>query len=209
MDCIDAIIIGSGYNALLVTIYADYSIDRMLNGHTYSRTIHILTNLTLTAIFLDEVDLTAEERAETENKLRESERSLILFAKENRTYQSLGAIFKTALHKLEDNGPTSKLRVQYFRLSTLVKLFMQADCAGDWNLKMLPFFIQLVTISTYIYLQDMMGLEQQGDFTIRRFDKFGSGLWSDLTIEQKLMRSMKSYGGLIQGRGTSNTVLAQ
>jgi hypothetical protein len=57
--------------------------------------------------YLDEVDLTGKERAETENKLRESERSLILF--ENNSYQSLRATFKTTLHNLEGNGPTSKL----------------------------------------------------------------------------------------------------
>jgi hypothetical protein len=77
----------------------------MLNGHAYSRAVraHIFTNLILAGIILDEVDLTRKERAETENKLRESERSLILFVKENRTYQSLRAKFKTALHNLESN----------------------------------------------------------------------------------------------------------
>jgi hypothetical protein len=72
----------------------------MLNGHAYSRAVraHILTNLILAGIILDEVDLTGKE---SENKLRESERSLILFVKANRTYQSLRAKFKTALHNLE------------------------------------------------------------------------------------------------------------
>jgi hypothetical protein len=47
----------------------------MLNDHAYSRAVraHILTNLILAGIVLDEVDLTRKERAETENKLRESE----------------------------------------------------------------------------------------------------------------------------------------
>jgi hypothetical protein len=71
----------------------------MLNSHAYSRAVraHILTNLILAGIILDEVDFIGKERAETENKLRESERSLILFVKENRTYQSLRAKFKTAI----------------------------------------------------------------------------------------------------------------
>jgi hypothetical protein len=72
----------------------------MLNGHAYSRAVraHILTNLILVGTILDEVDLTGKERAETE-----SERSLILFVKKNRTYQSLKAKFKTALYNLEGN----------------------------------------------------------------------------------------------------------
>jgi hypothetical protein len=105
----------------------------MLNGHAYSRAVraHILTNLILAGIILDEVDLTGKERTETENNLRESERSLILFVKENNSYQSLRAKFKNALHNLEGNGPTSKLWIQYFDMCTPVKLFIQAERQGD------------------------------------------------------------------------------
>ncbi|KAH0820265.1 hypothetical protein GEV33_002526 [Tenebrio molitor] len=93
----------SEVDQLELSIIKITGLDKMLNGHAYSRAVraHILTNLILAGIILDEVDLTGKERAETENKLRESERSLILFVKENRTYQSLRAKFKTALHNLE------------------------------------------------------------------------------------------------------------
>jgi hypothetical protein len=75
MGCIGAIMTGSCLKALFMT------------GHAYSRAVraHILTNLILAGIILNEVHLTGKEGAETENKLRESERSLILFVKENRT----------------------------------------------------------------------------------------------------------------------------
>ncbi|KAH0818229.1 hypothetical protein GEV33_004562 [Tenebrio molitor] len=61
-------------------IMAITGLDKMLNGHAYSRAVraHILTNLILAGIILDEVDLTGKEIAETENKLRENEKSLIL-----------------------------------------------------------------------------------------------------------------------------------
>lgn len=36
----------------------------------------------------------------------------------------------------------------------------------------------------------------KGSLTIGRFDKFWSRLWSDLTMEQKLMRSAKTYDGM-------------
>jgi hypothetical protein len=105
----------------------------MLNGHDYSRAVraHILTNLILAGIILDEVDLTGKEIVETENKLRESEKSLILFVKENNSYQSLRAKFKSTLHNLEGNGPTSKLWVQHCHTCTPVKLFIQAERQGD------------------------------------------------------------------------------
>ena len=43
---------------------------------------------------------------------------------------------------------------------------------------------------------------------IRRTDKFWAGLWPDLVIEQVLMRSLKSRGGLTGGRGMSPSVRA-
>lgn len=46
-----------------------------------------------------------------------------------------------------------------------------------------------------------------GFFTIRRSEKFWSGVWSDMTIEQVLMRAMKTQGGLTHGRGMSESVL--
>ena len=59
------------------------------------------------------------------------------------------------------------------------------------------------------YLQDMIRLEiinpdrmfDTGKFVIRRSDRFWAGLSKDLVIEQTLMRSMKSVGSLIHGRG--------
>lgn len=47
---------------------------------------------------------------------------------------------------------------------------------------------------------------QNGFFTIRRTDKFWSGIYSDMTIEQTLMKSMKVEGGLIERGITDSTV---
>ena len=90
---------------------------------------------------------------------------------------------------------------------------------------MLPYFHAsghfLYAKSAHLYLQDMLDLEdfitpkeyddyvQRGYFTIRRSEKFWSGIWSDMTIEQTLMRSMKSSGGLTHGRGMTDSVLAK
>ena len=48
-----------------------------------------------------------------------------------------------------------------------------------------------------------------GFFTIRRSDKFWSGIWSDMTIEQVLMKSMKSQGGSTHGREIKQSVLTK
>lgn len=44
-------------------------------------------------------------------------------------------------------------------------------------------------------------------FTIRRTNRFWSGTWSDMVIEQSLMRQIKTRGGLIHGRGTTDISL--
>ena len=49
---------------------------------------------------------------------------------------------------------------------------------------------------------------EKGYHVVRRSDRYWGGLWSDLIIEQVLMRSIKSHGGLSRGRGTSDSVIA-
>ena len=45
-----------------------------------------------------------------------------------------------------------------------------------------------------------------GKHSIRRSDRLWAGLSSDLVIEQTLMKSVKSRGGLTRGRGMHKTV---
>ena len=47
---------------------------------------------------------------------------------------------------------------------------------------------------------------QQGYYTIKRSDRFSAGLWVDLAIEQSLMRTAKSRGGLTRGREMTELV---
>lgn len=78
----------------------------------------------------------------------------------------------------------------------------------------------LYAMTTHLYLQDMRKLgysmseyefekfTSQGFFTIiRRTHKFWFGVWSDMTIEQVLIRSMKTQGRLTHVRGWSESVL--
>ncbi|KAK3743952.1 hypothetical protein QZH41_002713 [Actinostola sp. cb2023] len=69
--------------------------------------------------------------------------------------------------------------------------------------------------SAYIYLQMMAELNdkhpevynffQDGFHVVRRSDRYWAGLSTDLTIEQVLMRSVKTSGGLTRGRGMTET----
>ena len=61
--------------------------------------------------------------------------------------------------------------------------------------------------SVRMYLQQMyQSFKDNGYHSMRRGDRYWAGLWSDLIIEQVMMRSVKSRGGLTRGRGfTDNT----
>ena len=123
------------------------------------------------------------------------------------------------------SGKTAKLFTPYIRLVNLLKNFIRAERSGDWDLhlqcvrNMLPYFHatghHLYAKSTHLYLQDMENLAQEDydlmsrNFTIRRTKKFWSGVWSDMTIEQTLMRSMHAAGGLTHGRGMKDNVISQ
>ena len=101
--------------------------------------------------------------------------------------------------------------------------FIKAERTGNWNLHlqavqdMLPYLAasghNAYTKSGYLYLQNMLCLKdkhpdvwagfQIGHHVIQRSDRYWCGLSTDLVIEQVLMRSVKSRGGLTRGRGMS------
>jgi hypothetical protein len=70
--------------------------------------------------------------------------------------------------------------------------------------------------SARLYLQEMEALQEKhpwlhnnfenGLHAVRRTGRHWAGLWSDLIIEQTLMRSIKSRGGLTRGRGMTESV---
>ena len=54
-----------------------------------------------------------------------------------------------------------------------------------------------------LYFRELYNKFANGDFAIRRTENFFSGISADLTIEQTLMRSLKSRSGLTRGGGLS------
>ncbi|XP_073253317.1 uncharacterized protein [Porites lutea] len=106
-----------------------------------------------------------------------------------------------------------------------LKLFIKAERTGNWMLhlkalhEMLLYFAAaghtLYTKSAYIYCQQMPDLPNthpqvnrsflNGLHVVRRSDRFWAGLSTALIIEQVLMRSVKTTGGLTRGRGMSET----
>ncbi|CAD6231375.1 GSCOCG00012225001-RA-CDS, partial [Cotesia congregata] len=223
---------GSGLEEIFKLIYAENCVQHIMSGHAYGRAVraHLLVHLSITKIVMDLIEFTEEERDFLDDNSTDIDRTRIFEAIHNPVFQQITTKFEEALNMLESKGPTAKLWVQYYRLVTLLKHFIEAERSGNWSLhlktirNMLPIFHSsghfLYAKSSHLYLQDMLNLEKimtpeefhsftvLGYFTIRRTDKFWSGIMSDQTIEQTLMKMFKSSGELTHGRGITESTLA-
>jgi hypothetical protein len=127
---------------------------------------------------------------------------------------------------LSDQLRTSRLWIFYMKYVELLKVFLMAERTSNWllHLECLHGIRALFAATGHVhyaksvrlYLQFMKNLPtshpslhaqfMSGMHTIRRSDRYWAGLSCDLVIEQTLMRSLKSRGGLTRGRGTHDTV---
>ena len=116
---------------------------------------------------------------------------------------------------------TATLWLQYIGMVDILRKYIRAERTGNWELhlqavsEMLPYLAACghnhYTKSAWIYLQRMSNLHndhldvyqhfREGLHVVRRSDRYWAGLSSDLIIEQVLMRSLKTSGGLTRGRG--------
>ena len=182
----------------------------------------------------DSMDIGMREQGEQLHDLHMAARELIDDLMSNKvSLQSLQecdtieAISQKLSKKKEDLLPrrTAKLWLQYLEMVDILLSHIKAERTGNWDLhmlssqKMLPYLAAAgrnnYTKSLYLYLQGMDNLEEshpdvyehfkQGNHVIRRSDRYWAGLSPDLVIEQALMRSIKSTGGLTRGPGMDET----
>ena len=109
--------------------------------------------------------------------------------------------------------------------------FFRGERTGNWEFhlhcvqEMIPHFHAAGHLpyakSARLYLQQMNSIQKvmppeeytlftsKGYFTIRRVKEFWSGNFSDQTIEQFLMRMLKTSGGMTHGRGITDSTLTK
>jgi len=68
---------------------------------------------------------------------------------------------------------------------------------------------QMEDLPNFLSKEDLKKFVTLGYFAIRRTEQFWSGNWSDMVIEQDLMRAIKVSGGLTHGRGMTDSNLAK
>ena len=116
---------------------------------------------------------------------------------------------------------TAMLWLQNMDMVSILQRFIKAERMANWKLQtvqyMLSYFAasgySLYSKSAYVYLQIMLRLPEthpdahrkfmEGYHVVRRNDRFWAGLSIDLIIEQVLMRSIKTHGGLARGMGVT------
>ena len=139
---------------------------------------------------------------------------------QNETFLKLKEMI-TSYRNQRSESKTAQLWFQYMDTVEVLCRFIHAKRSGNWELHlqatrdMLPYFAAsghyLYAKSTYLYLQTMVKLSEthpsvykhflDGFHVVRRSNRFWAGLSTDLVIEQVLMRSIKTTGGLTRGRG--------
>ncbi|CAC5420603.1 unnamed protein product [Mytilus coruscus] len=107
----------------------------------------------------------------------------------------------------------------------VLRPFIKAERTGNWPLRlqsiqaMLPFLAasghNLYTKTAYVYLMPLQSLDEDHpdvyasfinrNHVIRRSNRYWAGISSNLFIEQVLMRSVKTAGGLTRGRGMTES----
>ena len=233
MGAIGTIMSGSGIEAVWETIYSSNTVVHMMSGHAYARALraHFLTQLAIAVICLEKSILsedTVRDVTTSYDALLRDDVKITDIA-ELKHLRDMVASMDAKLTSLSSDSRTAKLWVQYYHQVDIIRIFIRAERCGDWKLhlyavqQMLPYLHAAGHLhyakSAHMYLQEMNKLEQiltpshyqrfvvDGCFTVRRSDKHWSGVWSDMTIEQVLMRAMKCTGGLTHGRGLSDATL--
>ena len=148
---------------------------------------------------------------------------------ESRELVKLGNALKCHKNTLRSTSRTAKLWLQFMVYIEIIKDFICCERLGMWDghLNAVTALLNLFAATGHIhyaksarlYVQEMRKLPSthpwlhqkfvEGYHTVRRSDRLWAGLWTDIVIEQVLMRSLKSRGGLTRGRGMTESVRQQ
>ena len=136
----------------------------------------------------------------------------------NQTVEQLSQNLQNVEQELSSRSKTAKLWIECLKMVRMLLLFLRAERTGNWQLHLLCISKMIPVLHagghtayakcTRLYLQQMQELSDimnpqqyvkytsDGYWTIRRSHRFWSGGFSDQTIEQVLMRMLKTIGVL-------------
>ena len=232
LGIIGNLMVGSCTEELLAEVYAENSEEHMLSGKAVSVSLrwHFLLESSLKYLLFDLVaenfDIEVQPFKEfVEQMEKEKYFSSINSFLKSQVMFDINSAFEEISINLEHQR-TSKLWLLYLQYISILKKFILAERTSNWQLhldsstEMLNLFVSTGHInyakSARFYIQRMKSLQEhhpwlfeqftKGEHAVMRSNHSWAGLWSDLVIEQTLMRSVKSKGGLTRGRGMNESV---
>ncbi|KAK3928234.1 Fat-like cadherin-related tumor suppressor-like protein [Frankliniella fusca] len=222
---------GSGLEDVWAQVYAFNSIKHMVTGKAYSRAVraHFLVQEAIGSMLLDRVTADATRRGDIRELYGDFLERADVTAEEvanTPVARRLGKDLIEAGEQAASDSATGKLWWQYFKLVALLRFHIRAERTGDWEMHkesvkaMLPIFHAAGHLpyarAAHLYVQQMEELTggcsqaaNDGNFTVRRSSDFWAGMWTDLVIEQCLMRLLKCRGGVTRGRGLTKSSVTQ
>ena len=229
LGAIGTLMKGTGLTNILESVYGENTVVHMMTGKAVQRAFrgHLLTDKCLNHLIVSE---TLEANPEFASLVEESEEIYSSLIAGETTLEDVAlsdtlATVQQEVNKvkmeLQSSSKTSQLWLQYQDMLRCARSLIMADRTGSWRMHLqavtdcLPIFAAAGHFnylkSAYYYLQEMSELENRhpdvykkflnGRHVVRRSNKFWAGLSSDLVIEQTLMRSLKTSGGLTHGSG--------
>ena len=225
---------GSGLEEVFGEIYGEATVTHMFSGKAVARALraHMLVQGALVSHLIN--DLVDEGKVDPSKFEIIYEKVMASgMSKEQQSQFGEEEIFLKVkeeigkyIERKKEESRTAKLWLLYIEYDSIVKEFILAERTCNWYLhiksvsKMMNLFSASGHInyakSSRIYVQEMLDLSetnpwleqqfQEGHHAVRRTSRCWAGLWSDLVIEQTLIRSLKSRGGLTRGRGFNDSV---
>ena len=218
---------GTGLKSALETVYAPLTVGHMFTGKAYSRAVrgHLLCASAVQSLVLkifwsilspdDQLELQKYYESDDPSKFESEELAI-----------KLNTWMETKHDELSKSSRTAALWLNYIKYICIVQEFIRAERTNDWNLHILATksMLNLFAATGHnnyaktcrLYLQSLSELERnhpeifnefiQGNHTVRRTLKNWAGIWTDLSIEQILMKSLKGRSGVI-GKGITENVM--
>ena len=234
MGSIGYVMAGSGLEALWETVYAPNTVVHMLSGHAYARALraHLLSSAAIVSLVVNTPGCMSGIDVE---HLNETFKGLLTG---NASAEDVGDELEQASHsilnqlkELSQQSRTGRLWMNYYQYVGIIQQFLRAERTGNWKLhiqtvrEMIPLFHAAGHLayakSARLYVQEMDNLEnkmsadqyqkftEKGYFSIHRTEHSWGGNFSDQTIEQDLMRLLKTAGGMSHGRGITDSSLSK
>ncbi|KAL2082773.1 hypothetical protein ACEWY4_022591 [Coilia grayii] len=231
LGAIGTLMKGTGLNEILGVIYGANAITHMMTGKSVQRAFrgHLLVDKCLSHMILSEMPndnpefaplVAASEKMYTDLSMGDIELETVL---PSETLIQVSQQLEKQKLDLASKSQTSKLWLNYQHMIKVARTLIMADRTGSWLMHLravsdcLPIFAAAGHFnylkSAYLYVQEMSQLEatnsdvftkfQNGLHVVRRSNQTWAGLSSDLVIEQTLMKSLKTMGGLTHGSGMS------